>query len=436
VDTFASLMHPRDELLATMERIYAYRMTTTSGGNLSIREENGDIWITPTRVDKGTLRREDMVLVREDGTALGLHAPSSELPFHQAIYRSRPDLRGIVHAHPVALVAFSAIHDVPDTRLFPKAKSICGEVAYAPYELPGSEALGRIVAEKFSQGSHCAILENHGVVTVGNNLGEAFQRFETLEFVAKTIIKGKQLGEVRFLTTAEIELADLRPSAMPEFPRESPSSEENELRKRLCEFVRRAYRQRLFISTQGTFSVRLDESSMLITPFQVDRGVLDPQDLVLIKSGRCEAEKNPSRATGNHEAIYRLHPDIHALINASPVNATAFGVTGATLDCRTIPESYVVLRQVGRVEYGLPFQDSEALARQCSLQRPALLLENDGVLVCGADLLETYDRLEVLESTAEALINSRAIGTLAPIPEEAIRALDLAFFPSENPAVD
>ena len=97
---FTPYMHPRDELLATMERIYQYRMTTTSGGNLSIREENGDIWITPTRVDKGTLRREDMVFVGKNGKVEGIHPPSSELPLHQAVYRTRPDLRGLVHATP------------------------------------------------------------------------------------------------------------------------------------------------------------------------------------------------------------------------------------------------------------------------------------------------------------------------------------------------
>ena len=75
--------HPRDEILATMERIYRSRMTTTSGGNLSIREENGDVWITPARVDKGSLRRDDIILVRADGSTDGKHRPSSELPFHQ-----------------------------------------------------------------------------------------------------------------------------------------------------------------------------------------------------------------------------------------------------------------------------------------------------------------------------------------------------------------
>src|SRR4051812_10443350 len=89
--------HPRDQILEIMDRIYRHRMTTTSGGNVSIRDESGDIWITPARVDKGALRREDVVRVRPDGTTSGLHRPSSEFPFHQAIYSARPDLTAVVH---------------------------------------------------------------------------------------------------------------------------------------------------------------------------------------------------------------------------------------------------------------------------------------------------------------------------------------------------
>jgi L-fuculose-phosphate aldolase len=422
-----SFTHPRDEILATMERIYDYRMTTTSGGNLSLRDEDGDIWITPTCVDKGSLRREDIVRVRGDGTVEGLHPPSSELPLHLAIYQARPDLRGIVHAHPVALVAFSLVHDVPNTRLFHKARTVCGEVGFAPYELPGSEALARNVAGTFSRGYYCAILENHGVVTGGDSLLEAFYRFETLEFTGKTIIKARQIGNVRYLTDQEIELSAQRPASLPELERKAPTSLEKELRRRLCEFVRRAYRQRLFISTQGSFSVRLDESSLLITPFHVDRGVLDARDLVLVSNGKSEAGKLPSLAAGNHEAVYRQHPEVHAIINAYPVNATAFSVTGVPLDTRTIPESYVVVRQIRRVRYGVQFQDSAALAQQVSPRQPAAILENDGVLVTGSDILEAYDRLEVLESTAEALINCRAIGALAPMSDDVTRQLEKAF---------
>src|SRR5436305_11735871 len=96
-----NLLHPRDELMQTMERIYRYRMTTTSGGNLSIRDASGDVWITPARVDKGGLRREDIVRVRPTGESEVIRKASSELPIHQQIRERRPELGGIVHAHPV-----------------------------------------------------------------------------------------------------------------------------------------------------------------------------------------------------------------------------------------------------------------------------------------------------------------------------------------------
>src|SRR5215472_2686755 len=207
-----SYLHPRDEILQAMERIYRYRMTTTSGGNLSIREPNGDVWITPARVDKGGLHRDDIVCVHPDGEVEGIRRPSSELPIHQLICRRRPEMGGIVHAHPTALLAFSLVHRVPDTRLFHQARRVCGEPGFAPYELPGSEALGARVADTFAQGYDCVILENHGVVTAGADLQQAFHRFETLEFVAKTIIKAHLLGgEVHLLTDEEIEREHQRP---------------------------------------------------------------------------------------------------------------------------------------------------------------------------------------------------------------------------------
>src|SRR5690242_20189141 len=200
-------LHPRDEILQAMGRIYHYRMTTTSGGNLSVRDEAGDVWITPARVDKGSLRREDIVHVRAGGGVEGPHRPSSEYPFHQGIYGARPDVRAVVHAHPVALVAFSICGRVPDTALFPQARHVCGAIGFAPYALPGSEQLGRNIAEVFARGFNCVLLENHGVVVGGATLQEAFERFETLEFTAKTVIKASLLGPVRYLTPEQLALA-------------------------------------------------------------------------------------------------------------------------------------------------------------------------------------------------------------------------------------
>ena len=86
-------IHPADQLVMFMQRIYDKGMTTTSGGNLSIMDEDGNIWITPAGVDKGNLNRNDIVCVKADGTIVGMHRPSSELPFHAAVYKMRPDLR-------------------------------------------------------------------------------------------------------------------------------------------------------------------------------------------------------------------------------------------------------------------------------------------------------------------------------------------------------
>lgn len=419
-------VHPRDEIMQTMERIYRYRMTTTSGGNLSIREPDGTVWVTPARVDKGGLRRDDIVRVRPDGSSEGLHPPSSELPFHQMIYAARPDIRGVVHAHAVALVAFSITGQVPDTRLFHQSRHVCGPVGFAPYALPGSLDLGKSIADTFAKGFDCVVLENHGVAVGGQSLQSAFQKFETLEFTAKTLVKARLLGDVRFLSEEELELRNRVPP-LEEFEPGIPSSREREARRQLVDFTRRGYDHRLFNSTGGSFSARVGADSFLITPSQVDRDKLSVEDLVLVRGGRAEAGRRPSRAARNHLAIYERHPQVGAVLNASPVNVTAFSVTRAPLDSRTIPESYLLLRDVARVPYGVQFRDPEELARQVSMRAPIALLENDGVLVLGANVLEAFDRLEVLESTSEALVNSRLIGEVAPMSDEVIDDLKRAF---------
>ncbi|MDB4731429.1 class II aldolase/adducin family protein, partial [bacterium] len=198
------VIHPRDEIMQTMDRIYRYRMTTTSGGNLSIRDEAGDIWISPARVDKGNLTRNDIVCVHPDGSSEGLHPPSSEFPFHKAIYESRPDINAVVHAHPVALVAFSICRETPRTDIFHQAHSVAGKVGFAPYACPGSEELGESIAATFAQSCDSVILENHGVVVGGDSLSHAFQRFEAFEFAGKTLIKAKQLGQVNHLNEEQL----------------------------------------------------------------------------------------------------------------------------------------------------------------------------------------------------------------------------------------
>jgi L-fuculose-phosphate aldolase len=415
-------VHPRQEIVDTIERIYRYRMTTTSGGNVSIRDENGDIWITPARIDKGSLRREDIVCCRAGGGVDGPHPPSSEYPFHLAVYRARPDIRSVVHAHPVALVAFSICRTPPNTALLPQAAHVCGKVGVAPYALPGSEQLGRNIADVFTAGFNCVLMENHGIVIGGADLAEAFQRFETLEFTAKTIVKASQIGPVRYLAAEQLSGSKRPIAELPEFDPGPATTAEKEARRLVCDFVRRGYRQRLFTSTEGSFSARLGDDEFVITSYGIDRGSVGPEELTFLRDGKCEAGKRPSRAAAIHRAIYQRHPSIRSIANALPVNATAYSVSSTLLDARTIPESYIFLRQVGTAPFAIQ-GDPQKLAAMISPDRPVLLLENNGALVVGGSVLETFDRLEVLESTAEALINSQRIGTLVPMDDAAIQKL-------------
>ncbi len=418
--------HPRDEIMETMSRIYRYRMTTTSGGNLSIRDESGDVWISPARVDKGNLSRRDIICVRADGSIDGPHPPSSEFPFHQAVYEARPDIQAIVHAHPVALVAFSICGRTPDTKLFHQAHSVCGRIGFAPYALPGSAQLGSNIAATFAS-SDSVILENHGVVVGGESLAHAFQRFEAFEFAAKTIIKGSQLGKIRYLSDQELDRAHRRQVALKSTPATPATATEKELRSQLREFVRRGCRQRLLISTEGSFSVRIGDDAFLITPTQQDRATLEINDFVRVQGGQRERGKKASRAVVAHQAIYARHPNVQAVVFAHPVNATAFSVTDSKFDARTIPESYVFLRDVRRVPYGVQYQNDGRIADYLSTASPAAILENDGVLVTGSSVLDVFDRLEVLESTAEAIINARSLGEVAPMSDDVIGELRTAF---------
>jgi L-fuculose-phosphate aldolase len=444
-----SFLPPCDEILAVMERIYRFRMTTTSGGNISLRDEAGTVWITPARVDKGSLRRTDIICVHPDGSHTGPHPPSSELPFHQAIYAARPDLRAIVHAHPVALVAFSMTRQVPDTRVFPQARQVCGEVGFAPYALPGSKTLADKIAATFvaplkganttssngAKGSsssaqpNCVVLENHGVVVGGASLAHAFERFEALEFAAKTIIKAKHLGALQLLTAVQLQLAAVRRVDLCPAVQNPPDTHERELRRQLCDFVRRGVQQRLLISTEGSFSARVGDDAFLITPSQRDRYLLQPADIVCVRGETSAQGQSPSRASRIHQALYRAQPNVGAIVFAHPVNATAFSLTQQLLDARTIPESYIFLRDVVRLPYGPHYGSGPAVAAKLDMQHPAAVIDNDGVLVLGRNVLDAFDRLEVLESTAEALINAKLLGPLTAMSDQVLAELKGAFFP-------
>jgi len=422
------LLHPADQIVMIMERIYRYGMTTTSGGNISILDDNGDIWITPSGIDKGSLRRNDIIRVKPDGTIEGIHKPSVELPFHEMIYQKRPDIKAIIHAHPPALVAFSIVRKIPNTRLIPNVHLICGQVGIAEYGLPGSRDLGKKIAAQFEKGFKTVILENHGVVTGGKNLFEAFMAFETLDFCAKLELKARRLGTPRSLTDRHIEISKNKQDVtLNEFIPKRFSSEEREARRNMCQLIHRAYDQQLFTSTQGTFSQRLSDGSFIITPYGLDRKYLQEEDLVRIENGWKEAGKTPSRSVLLHKAIYDKHPHINSVLIAHPPNIMAFAVTDENFETKTIPESYIMLRNIPKLPFGCTFMQPEMTADAFSKEISVVLVENDCVIVTGSSLLNAFDKLEVAEYSAKAIIAARDLGELVTINDEQVAEIEKAF---------
>jgi L-fuculose-phosphate aldolase len=423
------MMHPRDQIALVIERIYRRALTTTSGGNISMIDDNGDIWITPSAVDKGSLQPSDIVCVRKDGTVAGKHKPSSEFPFHKAIYEVRPGLKAVIHAHPPALVSFSIIRKTPNTNIMLHARQVCGPIGYAEYKLPGSEALGKSIAEEFQQGINAVIMENHGTVVGGKNLSDAFQRFETLEFCARAIIYGNMVGEPQYLTDEDIDAFEMQvPPMLPQMEAVSYPSDEKEKRFEICKMVHRACRQGLMISTYGTISARWKGNDFLITPTDVPRWDLQPEDIVQIKDGKREPGKIPSRTTYLHQEIYRRHPDINSIILTQTPYLMAFATTGSQLNVRTIPESWIFLQDVYSLEFDAHNFGRNDITNRISLQTPAVLIKNDCVLVAGDQLLQTFDRLEVAEFSAKSLVLSSSLGQVVPINNEQVEELRAAFF--------
>lgn len=421
-------IHPADQIVMFMQRVYDKKLTSMSGGNLSIRDNEGNIWITPASIDKGSLTRRDIICVHPNGDCEGPHAPSSELPFHRSVYKLRPDLNAVLHAHPPALVAFSVVRRLPELNLTPTVRYMCKNIKMAAYAIPGSQALSAEVGKVFEQGCNIALLENHGVCVGAADMLTAFQQFETLNYAAELEALATRRGEIRPLAETACQMS--KTNVCSELRNVSPqpcSSEELAARRDLIALIRRSYKMGLFTAAQGTYSTRLSDGSFIITPLHADPAYLEADDLVRIQDGAKEPGKTPDADVLLHQKIYDKNPQIGAIAFAQPVHSMVFAVTDMPFDTRTIPESYILLRDVKRIPFEAAYQNLDDVAAEFDNAHPVLLVENKSVMVTGASMLQVFDRLEVMEMTAASILKAQALGTIAHIPSDEIAALKTAF---------
>lgn len=416
-------LSPAEQLVRIMTRVYQARLTTPSGGNLSVLDDVGGLWVTPSQIDKGRLTPAHIVRIGPDDSWRSDFKPTSEWPFHRAILGARPDCRAIVHAHPTSLVAFSVVGKPLPLRQFPDLCRWVGRVGFAPYAVPGSRRLGQVLAETFADGCDATLMENHGAVAAGPTLDEAFHRFEALEHLATILLAGARLGELR--TCSEGELADVRSSVQRNWAAVAVDGGAQGERAELADFARRSHGRGLLGSLTGAFSCRCGDG-LLITPDGGDAAELTAEALVYVEGDRCEAGKAPNALVDLHQAVYRAHPHVRAIATALPPNLMAFAATGTPFDARTIPEAYMFLKSVPTLPFAARL-DGAPVAEALGAKTPMALVESACAVVTGATPFAVFDRLEIAEFTARSILDSAGIGRPRPISDDALAEVCRAY---------
>jgi L-fuculose-phosphate aldolase len=194
----------RKEVARFMRRLYKHGLTTTSGGNISLRLSDDLIFITPSATDKGRMRWKEVGIINIFGENLTPHLkPSMETGMHLEIYKKKNEIRAVVHAHPVFASLFTAIKAKINTSLTAEARAILGEPLFVKYEVMGSAALANEAAMNILK-SDILLLENHGILTTGSTLLQAFDKIEVLENAAKMTLMTGLTGKKRPLDRARI----------------------------------------------------------------------------------------------------------------------------------------------------------------------------------------------------------------------------------------
>jgi L-fuculose-phosphate aldolase len=421
-------LSPAQQIASVMRRVYDRGLTTATGGNISMLDGDGNIWITPKGYDKGSLTAEDIVCVHPDGSYEGRHAPSSEIFFHSATYRARPDFRAVVHAHPVYCIAFSLTRTLPRVDLLPDTLALCKNMRLSKYAMMGSPELGENMFAEFSKGADVVFLENHGVCVGGENLLSAYQLFETIEFAAKLDLLSRKLGDARAVTNDQLSLWTASSAGgMQPLQHHAADAREQEIRAEMIQKLRRGCEHALITGALGVLSARVDEASFLITPHGKDNALLDEEDFVLVRQGTAEAGKLPARETALHAAIYAAQSEINAVFSAAPANVAAFASAKTRFETSTVPESFYMLRAVPTYPMEDFLRAPEIAAQYFSAKTPVVLFENARLVTTGETLFTAFDRMEVAEATAASILVAREAGQVIFLSHDEIQKLKTTF---------
>lgn len=195
----------RDQIVRYGRMLHQCGFVAATDGNLSVRLSENRILSTPTCMSKGEMRPSDLVIVDMEGRLVeGKRNVSSEIGMHLLIYRLRPDVKGIVHAHPTTATGFAAAGVPLNEPLVCEVVIGLGSIPLAKYGTPGTAELTDAL-EPLVPGFDAILMSNHGVVAYGTDLEQAYMKMETVEHFARIALVTHQLGQQKPLGSAELE---------------------------------------------------------------------------------------------------------------------------------------------------------------------------------------------------------------------------------------
>ena len=189
------------------KRIYNKGMVASNDGNISVKLNDNEFLCTPTGVSKGFMTPEYICKVDANGKVIQANPgfkPSSEIKMHMRVYRERPDVTSVVHAHPLYATSF-AIAGIPLTEpIMPEAVIALGCVPIAEYGTPSTEEIPDAIS-KYLQHYDAVLLANHGALSFSDSLLSAYHKMESLEFYAQLLYQAKVLGGPKQLTDSQVQ---------------------------------------------------------------------------------------------------------------------------------------------------------------------------------------------------------------------------------------
>jgi L-fuculose-phosphate aldolase len=201
----------KEQICEIGRRLYNKGFAAANDGNITIRLNEREVLCTPTLISKGFMKPEDVCKVDYDGKQLaGARKRTSEVLLHLAVYRTRPDVQAVVHCHPPHATAFAVAGEPIPKCILPEVEVFLGEVPMAVYETPGTQKFAETIIP-YVKDCNTIILANHGTVTFGPTLENAYFNTEIIDAYCRILILARQLGRVNFFTDEQTrELLDIK----------------------------------------------------------------------------------------------------------------------------------------------------------------------------------------------------------------------------------